>query len=336
MTADDRIRIGGLQLARELHDFVANEALPASGLAASGMTPARFWSGVEGILTDLMPTNHRLLSDRDRLQAELDDWYRQHGGDWDATEYRTHLERIGYLLPEPEHVTVTTADVDPEIAELAGPQLVVPITNARYSLSAANARWGSVYDALYGTDALPGAAKPGGYDPDRGAQVIAAVRELLDEFFPLENGSHADATGYAVENGALVVTTPSGATGLRRPRALRGVRGEAGHPEAVLLRRNGIHWEICFDAGSPIGSADAAGVSDVIAEAALTTIIDFEDSVSVVDASDKVLAYRNWLGLNRGDLTETFEKGGKPLTRRLADDRHYVSPDGSDLVLRGR
>ncbi|HEY0246922.1 MAG TPA: malate synthase G [Gryllotalpicola sp.] len=335
MTDNDRIRIGGLQIARELHDFVVDEALPS--VPGGTLAPELFWAGVEGILADLMPGNRRLLAERDRLQTALDEWNRAHRGEaWDVAGYRSHLERIGYLLPEPADVTVTTPDVDPEVAELAGPQLVVPITNARYSLNAANARWGSLYDAFYGTDALPGSARPGGYDRERGAQVIAEVRRLLDEFFPLAEGSHTDANGYAVADGTLVVTLPSGTTGLREPDAFRGFRGDAARPEAVLLRCHGIHWEVRFDAGSPVAAQDAAGISDVIAEAALTTIIDFEDSVAVVDAADKVAAYRNWLGLNRGDLVESFEKNGRTVTRRLAEDRNYTAPDGGELVLSGR
>jgi malate synthase len=213
---------------------------------------------------------------------------------------------------------------------------VVPITNARFSLNAANARWGSLYDAFYGTDALPGTPRPGGYDQERGAAVIAHVRGLLDEFFPLSGASHADATGYAVVDGALTVATPAGPAGLSAPTAFRGFRGEPGRPEAVLLRRNGIHWELRIDPTSPIGSADRAGLSDVQTEAALTTIIDFEDSVAVVDAEDKVAAYRNWLGLNRGDLVESFEKNGRTITRRLVADRDFTAPDGAELVLPGR
>jgi malate synthase len=333
MTDDRRVSAGGLQIARELYDFIAQEALAG----AAGLEPDAFWSGVAAIVDELMPENRRLLQERDRLQEALDEWNRAHRGSAiDAGEYRGFLEQIGYLVPEPAEVTVTTENVDPEIAELAGPQLVVPITNARYALNAANARWGSLYDALYGTDALPGAARPGGYDSERGVQVIAQVRSLLDEFFPLAAGSHADAIGYAVQGGALVVDLPDGPRGLREPEAFRGHSGEGEHPAAVLLRRHGIHWEIRFDAGSPVAAGDAAGISDVVVEAALTTIIDFEDSVAVVDAADKVAAYRNWLGLGRGDLAESFEKGGRTVTRRLASDRSYTAADGGELVLPGR
>ena len=330
-TSTDSVRIGGLTVARELRDFVENEALPEH------IASDEFWSGVEHIVTRFGPENRAALADRDRLQSELDEWYRKHRDQpWDAAGYRAQLEKIGYLLPEPNDVTVSTRDVDAEIAQLAGPQLVVPITNARYSLNAANARWGSLYDAFYGTDALPGTVRPGGYDPERGDQVIAEVRRLLDEHFPLQTASHADATAYTIVDGALLVTLPSGASALADPTAFRASRGAADKPEAVLLQKHGIHWEVQFDPTSPIGADDRAGISDVLAESALTTIIDFEDSVAVVDAEDKVVAYRNWLGLNRGDLEDTFEKGGRSITRRLADDRVYMAPDGSDLVLPGR
>ncbi|GAA2082446.1 malate synthase G [Pseudolysinimonas kribbensis] len=331
-TGTDRVSVGGLRIARELHDFVREEAL-----AGASLDEATFWAGVESIVTELMPRNRALLAERDRLQADLDGWYRAHTGTpWDAEAYRAHLTEIGYLVPEPAEVTVTTDGVDPEIAELAGPQLVVPVTNARYALNAANARWGSLYDALYGTDALPGRAALGGYDRERGAQVIVEVRRLLDELFPLVSGSHGDATGYTVVDGRLVVALPAGPGALAAADGFAGWRGDPARPDAVLLRRHGIHWELQFDPASPIGAEDAAGLSDVLAEAALTTIIDFEDSVAVVDAADKVLAYRNWLGLNRGDLEDTFDKGGRTITRRLAEDRAYTAPDGSPFTLPGR
>jgi malate synthase len=328
----DRIEVAGLSIRRELHDFVESEALQATNLNS-----AELWSGFAEILAELMPENRKLLGERDRLQRELDRWNVAHRDEpSDPAAYRAFLAEIGYLLDEPASVTVTTVDVDPEIAELAGPQLVVPVTNARYSLNAANARWGSLYDAFYGTDALPGVAKPGGYDEERGAAVIAHVRRLLDEFFPLSEGSHADATAYVVADGQLLVTTPAGTASLVDADAFRGFSGEAGAPTSVLLRRNGIHWELRFDRDSTIGQSDRAGLSDVQTEAALTTIIDFEDSVAVVDAEDKVAAYRNWLGLNRGDLVESFEKNGRTVTRRLAKDRVYAAADGTELVLPGR
>jgi malate synthase len=331
-TISDRVTVGGLRIARELYDFVSNDALRDTGL-----DPTAFWAGVGSIVVDIMPRNRELLAERDRLQADLDGWYRDHAGQpWDAAGYRAHLEKIGYLVPEPTGVTVTTTDVDREIAELAGPQLVVPVTNARYALNAANARWGSLYDALYGTDALPGVAKPGGYDRARGAQVIAAVRSMLDEFFPLATGSHVDATGYTIAEGALVVALPSGPSKLAETAALAGWRGAPAAPDSILLTRHGLHWELQFDSASTVGADDPAGISDVLAEAALTTIIDFEDSVAVVDAADKVVAYRHWLGLNRGDLEDTFDKGGRSVTRRLNDDRRYTGVDGSELILPGR
>ncbi|HKU11679.1 MAG TPA: malate synthase G [Sinomonas sp.] len=332
MTGTERTRVGGLRIAAALHEFIEEEALASSGLGSE-----EFWQGVEEIITDLMPANRRLLAERDRLQAELDDWNRAHRGKaWDAVGYRARLEQIGYLVPEPKQVTVTTQSVDTEIAELAGPQLVVPVSNARYSLNAANARWGSLYDAFYGTDALPGSPQGKGYDRERGLQVIAEVRRLLDEFFPLQHGSHTEATHYVVEDGTLAVTVPSGTARLTDPAAFRGFTGDPGRPEAILLSRHGLHWELRFDPNSPVAADDGAGMSDMVAEAALTTIIDFEDSVAAVDAADKVGSYRNWLGLNRGDLVESFEKNGRTVTRRLAEDRRYTSPDGSELILPGR
>ncbi len=327
------ISLGGLRVAPALRDFVEEEALTASGLTAD-----RFWDGVREIVTELMPVNRALLAERDRLQAELDTWHDGHRDEpHDPDAYRAHLERIGYLLPEPDHVTITTQDVDDEIAQLAGPQLVVPVTNARYALNAANARWGSLYDAFYGTDALPGDVTRGGYDRTRGALVVATVRDLLDEFFPLTNGGHSEATAYLISNGALVIPQGNGTSAqLADPGGFRGYRGDAAAPTAILLQRHGLHLEIQLDATSPIARDDRAGVSDVLIEGALTTIVDFEDSVAVVDAEDKVTAYRNWLGLSRGDLTDVFEKNGALVTRRLADDRRYVSADGGELVLPGR
>jgi len=328
----DRVSFGGLRIDSRLADFVANEAL-----APTQLTPAEFWSGVESIFADLMPLNRQLLAERDRFQASLDELASTHPEVLtDPAACKQQLAQLGYLVPEPSHVTVTTADVDPEIAEVAGPQLVVPITNARYSLNAANARWGSLYDAFYGTDALPGAPKAGGYDRDRGEQVIAHVRALLDKFFPLESGSHADATGYAVADGQLVVTTAAGTTRLADADAYQGFRGDPARPAAVLLCRHGLHWELCFDPASPIAADDRAGMSDVVAEAALTTIIDFEDSTAAVDAEDKAAAYHNWLGLNRGDLAATFSKGGTAMTRRLEPDKTFTGRDGATLTLPGR
>jgi malate synthase len=328
----ERVTVGGLSIDADLYAFVEQEALAGSGIDAES-----FWSGFEAIVTDLTPRTRELLAERDRLQQLIDQWHRDHPLPVDAGRYRAFLESIGYLLPEPEDVQVTTTGVDDEVALLAGPQLVVPVSNARYALNAANARWGSLYDALYGTDALPGAPRGAGYDAERGAQVVARVHGYLDEFVPLESGSHAQAVGYAVEDGRLAVTVEGGAaSGLADPSQLVGWTGEAGSPSSVLLRHHGLHLEISFDRDSVVGSADRAGKSDVVLESALTTIVDFEDSVAAVDAQDKVAAYRNWLGLNRGDLSDTFEKGGRTMTRRLNDDRRYTAPDGGELVLPGR
>ncbi|MBX3100237.1 MAG: malate synthase G [Salinibacterium sp.] len=325
----ERTTIGGLQIAPELRDFIENEALRDSGI-----TPETFWSGLESIVDDLAPRNRELLAERDRLQDAIDRWHGEHP---DATGYLDFLAEIGYLQPVPEEVAVTTVDVDDELSHLAGPQLVVPVSNARYALNAANARWGSLYDAFYGTDALPGVAAPGGYDRERGGQVIAHVRGLLDEFVPLASGSHADATSYSVVDGGLNVALADGSTvHFADPAAFAGYRGDADSPTAVLLRHHGLHLDVRIDRTSVIGADDKAGISDVLAESALSAIVDFEDSVATVDAPDKVEAYRNWLGLNRGDLTETFRKGDREVTRRLVDDAHYTAPDGSALELSGR
>lgn len=328
-----RTTIGALDVDTRIRDFVETELLPGAGL-----DPAVFWGGVEALVDEFMPRNRELLAERDRLQNEIDAWHRAHPGPvTDALGYRTFLEDIGYLLPEPERVEVTTAGVDEEIAQLAGPQLVVPVTNARYVLNAVNARWGSLYDALYGTDVIPGAPRPGGYDPERGAQVVAAVRERLDEFVPLVGGSHADAQDYRVRDGLLEVELADATTtGLADPGQLRGRRGPNDDPDAILLRRHGLHLEIRFDRESTVGSSDAAGISDVVLESALTTIVDFEDSVAAVDVGDKLHAYRNWLSLNRGDLEESFVKGGRTVTRRLAADPEYRTPDGAEFTLPGR
>ena len=332
----DRIEAGALQVDKELYDFINDEALPGTGIA-----PEAFWSGFDKLIHDLSPRNRELLATRDELQARIDAWYQESGGQAsDLPAYKAVLREIGYLLPEGDDFTVSTTNVDPEISTIAGPQLVVPLTNARYSLNAANARWGSLYDALYGTDAISevdGAGRAGGYNKVRGGRVIAFARDFLDASAPLASGSHRDATSYAVVNGALAVTLEDGSvSGLRAPSKFAGYAGDAAAPSAVLLKNNGLHVEITIDRSHPVGRDDAAGVRDVVVEAAMTTIMDLEDSVSTVDAADKVVAYRNWLGLMKGDLRARFEKGGRMVDRALNPDRVYTAPDGSALTLQSR
>ena len=330
-----RLTIHRLQVAQELHQFIEDQVLPGTGIDS-----ARFWAGFDAIVADLAPKNRALLAERDRLQAELDAWHLAHPGPIaDMKAYRAFLEQIGYLVPQPE-AQVTTANVDAELATQAGPQLVVPISNARYALNAANARWGSLYDALYGTDAIPetdGAEKGKGYNPVRGAKVIAFARDFLDQSAPLAAGSHHDSTGYAVVNGVLQVTLKDGSvTGLKDAAQLAGYQGDAAAPKSILFKHNGIHFDLIIDRSTAIGASDAAGVSDLVMEAALSTILDLEDSVAAVDAEDKVLGYHNWLGILKGTLTETFEKGGQQLTRGLNPDRLYTAPNGGELRLHGR
>ena len=322
-----------LWVHQTLHDFVEGELLPGTGL-----TPAAFWGALEAILADFGPRNAALLDRRDALQARIDGWWRERRGKtFDVAEETAFLREIGYLEPEPADFRIGTANVDPEIATLAGPQLVVPVSNDRYALNAANARWGSLYDALYGTDALAPPTGAMGYDPIRGARVIAFAREFLDRVAPLREGSHAESVRYLISGGALIVRLADGReTGLAGPRQLAGWRGDPAAPEGVLLLHNGLHLEILLDRNHNVGKDDPAGVADVLVEAALTVIQDCEDSVAAVDAEDKAAVYHNWLGLMRGDLSVTFAKGGREETRRLDDDRRYTAPDGSDLTLRGR
>jgi malate synthase len=331
----DRVSVGNLKVAKVLHDFIMREAIPGTGVE-----PASFWQGLDRIVHAFAPRNRALLARRDELQAQIDEWYRaRREKPFDVATHKAFLAEIGYLVPEGAGFKVDTANVDDEIAAIAGPQLVVPVSNARYALNAANARWGSLYDALYGSDAIPRDAQTParGYDPARGKLVIGWARRFLDEAAPLASGSHADAHGYAVKNGALAVTLADGKTaGLKDPRQFAGYRGGADAPAAILLANNGLHIEVVIDRAHPVGRDDAAGVADVVLEAAVTTIMDLEDSIAAVDPFDKVAAYRNWLGLNNGALAETFQKDGKPLTRRLAADRTYTAPDGRTLTLPGR
>jgi malate synthase len=327
------ISVGGLKVAKVLHDFVNDEALPGTGVAKEA-----FWSNFEKLAIELTPVNRALLQKRDQLQAAIDEWHRAHPArPINADAYKNFLKQIGYLLPEIPPFSVATANVDPEIAAIAGPQLVVPITNARYALNAANARWGSLYDALYGTDALPGKAAPGGYDAARGKQVIAAARQCLDETWPLAQGSHADATLYAVEGDRLAVSLAGGSrSGLKDPAGFAGFKGDKTAPTVILLAQHGLHAELVIDRAHPIGRDDKAGIADVILESAITTIMDLEDSVACVDADDKVEAYRNWLGLCRGTLHAEFPKGERMVKRHLNPDRTYSAAKGGTLTLPGR
>lgn len=331
----ERTTLHRLQVANELHRFIEDKVLPATGVES-----AAFWKGFDAIVHDLAPKNVALLAERDRIQSEMDAWHKANPGPIkDMAAYRAHLEKIGYLVPQPTTAKATTANVDAELAIQAGPQLVVPILNARYALNAANARWGSLYDALYGTDAIPetgGAEKGSGYNPVRGAKVIEFARNVLDQAAPLASGSHKEATGYRVEGGKLVVAMKNGSTGLADAGQFVGFQGEAAAPTSVLLKHNGIHIDIQIDRNTPIGKTDPAGISDVVLEAALSTILDLEDSVAVVDAEDKVLAYGNWLGILQGTLTEQVTKGGKTFTRGLNADREYIGANGEPVKLHGR
>jgi len=332
----ERIAVRNLQIAKILFDFVNKEVLPGTGIASDA-----FWQGTSALFSELTPKNQALLDKRDLLQQQIDDWHKaRRGAPHDAASYKAFLQEIGYWQEEPDDFVIQTQNVDEEIAQMAGPQLVVPASNARFALNAANARWGSLYDALYGTDAIGeqgGAEKGSGYNPVRGGKVVAFVRRVLNEVAPLAQGSHADALAYSIANGQLLVQLKDGtSTALSQPTQFLGFQGEITQPTAVLLKHNGLHVEIRFDAKSPIGQQDPAGIADVLLEAALSAIIDCEDSVAAVDAEDKVAVYRNWLGLMKGDLAEVVEKNGRSFTRTLNPDREYRRADGSTFSLRGR
>ncbi|TSA06703.1 MAG: malate synthase G [Comamonadaceae bacterium] len=337
MTA--RTPVHRLQVATVLHQFIEGQVLPGTGIEST-----KFWQGFDALVADLAPKNIALLAERDRLQNELDAWHKAHPGAIAGARgmktYRKFLEGIGYLVPVPAKVRASTKNVDAELALQAGPQLVVPITNARYALNAANARWGSLYDALYGTDVISeadGCEKGKGYNEKRGAKVIAYARHVLDRCVPLKTGSHLDATAYAVIDNQLAVTKKNGKiVGLKNPAQFVGFQGEMSAPSSVLLSHHGLHMDIRIDKTHPIGRTDAAGVADLVLESALSTILDLEDSVAVVDADDKVLAYGNWLGILKGTLTQDVEKAGKTFQRGLNPDRQYTGPRGEDVALHGR
>jgi malate synthase len=331
-----RIAVRSLSVDSALYAFINGEALPGSGVS-----PDAFWEGLAALVRDLGGRNRALLDRRAALQAQIDAYHRERGGGAvDSGDYETFLRTIGYLQPQPEPLSISTANVDPEIASIAGPQLVVPLSNARYALNAANARWGSLYDALYGTDVIPetgGAARSGPYNPERGLRVVRHVRAWLDEVAPLAENTHSEALAYRVAAGGLTIDLPDGrTTALRMPALFAGFRGEPDRPSHILLRHHGLHVELVIDRAHAIGGTDRAGLADVRLESAVTTIMDLEDSVSAVDAADKVAIYRNWLGLMQGTLTASFDKGGRTVDRRLNGDRVYTRPDRGELRLPGR
>ncbi len=329
------VTVDKITIDKGLYDFVNAEVIPGTGVQADD-----FWHGFAGLIEEMSPRNAALLRRRDELQSKIDEWHRENPGPgFDAAKYRAFLTQIGYLVAEGSGFSISTAQVDAEIAHIAGPQLVVPVSNARYALNAANARWGSLYDALYGTDAIAddGAPRGGKYNPQRGAKVIAFVRDFLDASFPLAAGSHADAVGYGCGSANLEVQLKNGkVTALKNPDGFRGFQGESSSPSVILLVHHGLHVELHIDRSHHIGRDDPAGISDVVLESAITTIQDCEDSVAAVDAEDKIHVYRNWLGLMRGDLEARLEKGGGAWVRRLNADRRYLTPSGKHLVLPGR
>ena len=331
-----RIECAGLQVDPEIHALLENEILPATGVDA-----AAFWKALANIVKTFTPRNRELLTVRNEMQAKISAWHKANpGADYDRAAYKAMLEDIGYLLPQPAPFKIATQNVDPEIAEIAGPQLVVPVMNARYALNAANARWGSLYDALYGTDVISeedGAVRAGAYNPVRGHKVIEWARDFLDTHFPLTQGSHKQAAHYTIVDDDLLINQIDGSLSmLAAPDQFVGFSGVADDPSGVLLKHNGLHAEIQIDREHSVGSTDAAGVKDICLESALTTIQDCEDSVAAVDAEDKTIVYRNWLGLMRGDLSDSFNKGGRALTRTLNADREYTSPSGQHFSLPGR
>ena len=330
------VEIEGLRVAPQLVEFLAKEAAPETGIA-----PDQFWRDFSAIVHDLAPKNRALLAKRDDLQAQIDAWYKKNrGSNYSQADYQQFLRDIGYLLPEGGEFKVSTSNVDDEIAHIAGPQLVVPVMNARYALNAANARWGSLYDALYGTDAISdadGAEKGKGFNPKRGEKVIAWAKNFLDESAPLQSGNWTDVSGFTIKDGKLAIALGTGATTrLKDESQFKAYNGEAMAPSSVLLVKNNLHIDIIINADSPIGKTDPAHIADMVLESAISTIQDCEDSIAAVDADDKLAVYRNWLGLMKGDLEDSFEKNGKVQTRRLNGDRHYIAADGSKLSLHGR
>ncbi|MBW3099088.1 malate synthase G [Pseudohoeflea coraliihabitans] len=325
------VSTNGLTFSADLHDFIVNEAIPGTGVDADA-----FLAAFAETVHELTPKNRALLQKRDAMQDKIDAWYKENGAPSDMGAYEAFLREIGYLLPEGGPVEVSTSNVDPEISTIAGPQLVVPVMNARYALNAANARWGSLYDALYGTDALGDRPEGGEYDPARGGRVIAWAKAFLDDSVPLKDASWADATGFDYENGELKIETPDGQTVLSDPAQYTGFSRQGDHAYRLFFATNNMHTMVQIDRDSAIGKDDPAGIGDVVLESAITTIMDCEDSVAAVDAEDKLVVYRNWLGLMRGDLSEEIRKGGRTFTRRLSPDHHYLTPDGENAALKGR